>query len=997
MTTTRPDDSARPSSAAANIRRGDQPLFAAKKRETKYFALSGGDPELQRGLQERDANPNDAKARNYEPETRDMVPHVRATSNEGQAPTSLKAAWERALREEEDERKAVGLGSPSPAARPRTANRLADQRRVDGIRSGRSLDLRRPSAIPRPQSVRDDTTEESGSFTGSLGEDGEEDELDRKISQFARDEERAKRLVQGRELFSRQAAGLREAETGQALQRTTSGSNENEPGVRIPAQWGRRARKSDNKWLQRIVSPDSSVEVDVPTRNTGGGPRGVDWAEAAANTPIPTIEGEGPGQQLTPPQSRPTSVQPRTASPERSQLWDADLDFTAGSVMESNSPQLRIRNSKIDDIRAREIEAMSKHAVANARLVEIRERLSEDRSVSPELLKATANENSRIPSSTVRKPAFQRKSAESFEVADKSAKSLEPGPAMERLFGEIQGTKSQPEQAPVDLPKVVKRDRRARSIEGPMVARKSPSPSQQEQQEHLHERTILEEEGEPIPGTPITIFRNADRASQEDDHEREDSYDTLRRLAAITRQSRVPKAINPEDKGADKAQKQTIPAPTESKRHSRSNSTQKSDVDPEERIAAEKDLFEIPDNKSERNSMREPSPLEDETAAEETPRPKPNPLSMPTPVVTGAYIETPATTRQSKIRPPSPKPETTREPAEKPKAGIKDFIRSSRSSSRSQTDTSRRSSRDEPSAPNPLVERLKPAPRPSHPRPPLINSAQPASAIADLMRIQRDAAIEDNTLDDFADLLAADTEGEIDANSTTILQHALDLEKDEKGRPLSAAERERRMQEVQLDKMKRGLNHGLESIRNAKRGIEKLEHQVSSSPVPPKATTHPRSASAEHYKCSMCASGSNVYHLAIPIPRLWFWDSSRLLRVRFTWFGLAVALWLAWYIAETITYDCIGKPEYSSDGNYDMYGPDWGWSLPRLADNWSGGAVVWSGEKLQMAALWVWEACVGKEPEVPWVPQVRTRKGVWSDGDFFEGDGSSMFEDETYW
>ncbi|KFY31449.1 hypothetical protein V494_07958, partial [Pseudogymnoascus sp. VKM F-4513 (FW-928)] len=395
--------------------------------------------------------------------------------------------------------------------------------------------------------------------------------------------------------------------------------------------------------MQRIVSPESSGEVDVKPKKEGGDT--IDWAEAAADTPLPTVEGELRQQQLTPPRSRPASAQP-----EKSAVWDAELDFTATSLMGGESPQLRIRNTKLDEVRAREKEGMSKHAVATARLDEIRERLSEDRSMSPQVEKAAVKEPTRIPSPVVRNAAYRRTSTESFEIVE-SGKSLEAGPATGRLFGEIKGTTAQPTE--------IRRGRRSRSRERAAAAT-------QDEPDQFHEKTILEEEGEQIPGTPITIFRNTERP--QDVHKREDSYDTLRRLAAI---SSPPVPLKPEDQPLEDTRRRRPVSQAPDSKHSRSSSLPKSDIDPEERIAAEKDLFEIPDSKSERNSMREPSPAdEDELPEQETPRPKQkqNPLTMATPVVTGAYIETPGpTVRHSRIRPPSPAPEKeTPKPDTKP-------------------------------------------------------------------------------------------------------------------------------------------------------------------------------------------------------------------------------------------------------------------------------------------------------------------------------------------
>ncbi|ELR07858.1 hypothetical protein GMDG_00479 [Pseudogymnoascus destructans 20631-21] len=915
MTSTRPD---------GPLRRADQPFFAARKREPKYFALDTAAASTATGAPSAPTtttttmttNTNLAGASNT---------HARAQSYAEPA-TTLRGAWERAALED-----GVVEGSPSPAARrrsgptaiPRAVTNTAEQGRRDRDKDGRSLDLWRRSAGSPAVGGGSTTGSESGSLTGT----DEGDEFDRKMGRFARDEERVRKLVGGDGIFGRRGASGRGGVTGTV--------EEKEPGVRIPAQWGRRARKSD-KWMQRIVSPESSGEVDAPLKKEGRDT--INWAEPAADTPLTTVEGEAGQQQLTPPRSRHASVQP-----EKSAVWDAELDFTATSLMGGESPQLRIRNTKLDEVRARETEAMSRHAVATARLEEIRERLSEERSISPQVEKAAVREPTRIPSPVVRNPAYRWTSTESFEIVE-SGKSLEAGPATERLFGEIKGAKTEPKE--------IQRGRRSRSRERPAVSRASPSRATLDDPDQFHEKTILEEEGEQIPGTPIIIFRNTERP--QDGHKREDSYDTLRRLAAISSPNPSPIPLKSEENQPpeDTRRRRPVSQAPEEKRHSRSSSLTKSDIDPEERIAAEKDLFEIPDSKSERNSMREPSPGdEDELPEQETPRPKQkqNPLTMATPVVTGAFIETPApTVRHSRIRPPSPalervnpkpnsksdtKPSQPTQPQSKAPSRPR---RSSSTSSRSPS-RSRNPSASEPSAQNPQIERLKPAPR--APRPRLTNSAPPPSAAADLLRIQHEAAIEDSTLDDLADLLSS---------SPPPAEPPIPVpDRDDKGRPLSASARERRLSEQQLVKMERGLSHGLESIRDAKRGIEKLEQVVSSAPpvVAKDVAAVPGGAAV----CAHCASQSSVYHLMIPLPRLWFRDRSRMLGVRLTWFGLLVLVGMMVYIAECLAYAWIGKPEFASGWDYDINGPAFGWSLLRLGER--AGGWMWG----------VWTEGMGEE------------------------------------
>lgn len=930
--TTRPD---------APLRRADQPLFAARKREPKYFALGTGTTSGAGAPASATANPNTNANENMNPPGATNA-HARAQSYAEPA-TTLRGAWERAALDD-----GVMEGSPSPAARrrsgptaiPRAAMTTADLSRRDRDKDGRSLDLWRRSA-GSPVVGGDTTGSESGSLTGT----DEGDEFDRKIGRFARDEERARRLVGGDGIFGRRGASAGGEVKGTA--------GKKEPGVRIPAQWGRRARKSD-KWMQRIVSPESSGEVDAPLKKEVGDT--IDWAEAAADTPLPTVEGEPRQQQLTPPRSRPASAQP-----EKSAVWDAELDFTATSLMGGESPQLRIRNTKLDDVRAREREAMSKHAVATARLEEIRERLSEDRSMSPQVEKAAVREPTKIPSPVLRNPGYMRTSTESFEIVE-SGKSIEAGPATERLFGEIKGTTAEPKE--------IQRGRRSRSRERPVISRAPPSPAIQDDADQFHEKTILEEEGEQIPGTPITIFRNTERP--QDGHKREDSYDTLRRLAAIASPSPSPVPLKAEDQSQeDTRRRRPASQAPDSKRHSRSSSLPKSDIDPEERIAAEKDLFEIPDNKSERNSMREPSPADEEELHEkETPRPKQkqNPLTMATPVVTGAFIETPApTVWHSRIRPPSPaperaisKPDTKPSQPSQPKSKAPSPPRRSSSSSSRSPSRPRNPPAPEQSAQNPQIERLKPAPRP---RPRLTNSAPPPSAAADLLRIQHEAAIEDDTLDDLADLLSSSPPPADPPVPVT--------DRDDNGHPLSAGARERRLSEQQLVKMERGLSHGLESIRDAKRGIEKLEQVVSS--VPPAVTKEAVALPAGGAVCAHCASQSSVYHLTIPLPRLWFRDRSRLLGARLTWLGLLVLIGMMVYLAECVAFACIGKPKFARGFDYDINGPAFGWSLLRLGER--AGGWVWG----------VWTEGIGEEVRGPKVGGRQVR-GVWEDG--------SMLEDE---
>jgi hypothetical protein len=305
-------------------------------------------------------------------------------------------------------------------------------------------------------------------------------------------------------------------------------------------------------------------------------------------------------------------------SPPRG-LGNEAVDEIAGNGGTGASPSdpryVERTNRKIDEIRAREIESLSRRALAKARLDEIRERNSESRSPSPEV---------------VRKPS------------------------PERLQGTTMGKKDS--------------DKDGR-------------------------RHSSSEEGEHIPNTPVTVFRHSTKARLEDktgpgignqddavlpSEDRRDSIskgdsrDVLRRLARVASLSPAPetRAIESErevKRGGDKTTASKTEGASETKGvdnikptvgfaglqrdpstdslSSKRSSMARSDTDPTERIEGEMKLFAPMENHSERGSVRAPSPEaeEDEGKFDETPRPaKIDPLTLPTPKVTGAYVETPA-------------------------------------------------------------------------------------------------------------------------------------------------------------------------------------------------------------------------------------------------------------------------------------------------------------------------------------------------------------------
>lgn len=363
------------------------------------------------------------------------------------------------------------------------------------------------------------------------------------------------------------------------------------------------------------------------------------------------------------------------------------------------------------------------------------------------------------------------------------------------------------------------------------------------------------------------------------------------------------------------------------------NSRPHSEIDPEDRIAAEVKLFELQDNKSEKNSVkaisrspsRSPSPKRETTKHEspkqknETPIPlKIDPLTLPTPRVTGAYIETPAPTVRKSRRPRS--------------SSLTDLPSENSTTFDLTTQIS-----NEPKTTNikPDQATIKPRLLSKIPfqRKPLINSAVLVSASEDIRTLQLEGQFEDCTLEELDNLLdSSDPNIKVEEEE----EECIDLF-DESGRRLTKKEKERRLEELAMERMESKLKKTERGIRDAKAGIERIESTVSSSSSwTPSITKSPSS------------STNNTVYLQIPAPRLWYriptakggWGRNW----RFTWLGAVLALFLSWYLAESVMCEVFCHPINATHNNWKVSDPFFPWAIPTKVDQWTGRVVSrWLG------------------------------------------------------
>ncbi|KAM4067093.1 hypothetical protein HRG_001092 [Hirsutella rhossiliensis] len=691
-----------------------------------------------------------------------------------------------------------------------------------------------------------------------------------------------------------------------------------------------------------LVSTDDKISIRSPPRLTHPGSRNTKLDEIRARELKPT-------NQILAEKS-----QPRQSNTKLDEIRAREKAVEAQIPIPDRN-QLRPKNTKLDEIRQREAEGLSKRAYASARLEEIREQNSTSRSVSPEEARPRSGKQGEHPD--------QRKAT--------------PGGGQ---------------------------DKRLPTRTKPVLGN-----------------------GERIPDTPITVFKNrrtTERGANGGNFEKEatdkgaddkrDSHDLLRRLARATSASPAPEpdasskrppsprretnGDEPRPKPSalarfpDKGRKMPAaiassrdkdgPKPTvgftglrrsESLDPAKSKrSSVQSEADPTDRIEAEILLFAPQENQSERGSVRALSPQpssDDDELAEATPRADRHVFaSMPTPKVTGAYVETPATLKVERRRDEADERRQGRRAHRDAavvfgdeKAGLEWRRRDQDAASDPGTSDYNRDG-DAVSAAVALRRRRRARSLPRR-RPPLRNSAKLPSVKGDLLELQRIHNIDDSTMDDVEDILL----GRRRSERLELLQEDDGIGGSDDEQPLVKREdsSEADSGEPKLngkygvkdtalfDRMSKSLYAGLWNIRTAKQGIERLEDRFSHAgtrlePAPGADTKAPlseepdvdmRKIPAKHEEhCAACLaqpSPEAMTYIHLPVPRLYYTTP----RFRLSLLGLVLAVASLWLTLESAMCARYCRPATCSSGEcvYSFDDPTFGAALPVKLDQWTTG------------------------------------------------------------
>ena len=440
-----------------------------------------------------------------------------------------------------------------------------DQLRVQRTRGPTFPISQKSSRIPSPTRAQGNPREELNAdrngYAQSLDEGStssfpqsvvSDDTFDKVLTQHARDERRVKNALENdSQPFKKARTGIRAGLTLENLQRKDANSQSSgstlgspalsskgsDPSLNIPRDWGRKGR-GDNRWLSRIDRNGGKFTGDIskPRRlqdvSVSGSDRRrssepiVDWMTEASDIPLPSIEGGSSQTDLRPPspsKSTPTPAIRRQTSLSQIQEWETNEDNSDAHLLQGlESFPTRTKHHLSGQKREKEIESLEKSAVTTNRLDELREKRS---------LEQVRRRSPSIPDTYTRDERYSQSPEKSRPKRPPSINE-EPSDRNDENISRIRSrqTLSRSPEKPSRLQNSVtstdelsSSQRASSSWEPPVFV--------------LHPRDA-ETQSSSNGAKQETAFNT--HSSQRPSHERQDSRDLLRRLARVTSASPSP-------------------------------------------------------------------------------------------------------------------------------------------------------------------------------------------------------------------------------------------------------------------------------------------------------------------------------------------------------------------------------------------------------------------------------------------------------------------------
>lgn len=730
------------------------------------------------------------------------------------------------------------------------------------------------SAISNPENLTGNFNEEASQNAKDLARINGVMNSDTKVFTKARSSNRVGVTVEN--LTRRNGSNASSGSAPGAGSTSSKGSN---PSLNVPQIWGRKARPG-REWLTRINNKSGRLTGDTPKKNhanataLGGSDQKElleEWVTTAKEDLNPS-EGDRPASR----DSTPTAEN-RKRSMERVAEWEINEDdFTGRSLQASDSPPVRQRNGTLGPILEREIDSVAKRAVTTSRLGEIREKTSEEH-LGRRFYSQSAEDLSKPGIESNRETLRQRRSSLKF-----------------------------PMKPFID-------DKSYSSISG----------------------AVLGSGGDPIPDSPITIFRstsdvssteNGPGGNMDDDrrsihrplHERGDSRDLLRKLARVSSQS--PTSIK---EGPSPVSQQEI-IPTDNVEPNEEPSGFSIGMDLSVQAAEE-------ENHDGNNHIPD---VEIEKLVQDTPRPSKSNAELKTPLVTGAWIDTPLPTGSRGLPLPTPvnleddKDFTMNSGDQSRKIATTDLIRKLNPnilSTRPKLNPQRQLKDTGPLLPKSALESILAAAK-ANPKP-----TSQRNGDADSNPESEELELGDSTVQSLEEILHDDPDRSTLASQSSSfpslpredLPEDQELEESVLNSDHSEAESLTPGQRSRLSEIKSyarqisRLGNVGPSIRDTKRRLAVLEKAFSKtvSDLPSKSLEIQDGcdeAGEFHdfiWPCERCGCPGRrdldtshritryMNSVSISVPKLWRWRRDDW-RPRLTWLGLVVLIWWAWSIGD---------------------------------------------------------------------------------------------------
>ncbi|KXH60782.1 hypothetical protein CNYM01_04318 [Colletotrichum nymphaeae SA-01] len=726
--------------------------------------------------------------------------------------------------------------------------------------------------------------------------------------------------------------------------------------------------REQNSMMSRSMSPEARRSEDfardsTPVREAAGeSVWPIEDGEHIANTPV-TIYRNSPVRERNKSLSESPANRNERASPKSTRPLGAHtrtdsrdlLQRLARAASSSPAPESNNQPAATDEKKWPSIEDLEKERLEKANQ-EV-ERLEKERRAR-ERLERERLERERLDREKLEKEKLEREKIEMdrLEKEQLAKDKLEK----ERL------EKEKLEKERLEKEKLEEEKREKLKLEMERLEKETSKETSQraETQRRRSEARRSAPEPEPKASPPRRNRRETIRASEPASTETKGTDDSK---SSSTDELKAPEAGRPLSRVDFAARRRERRQKSTDSAKDNRKSVALSDGDPTDRIEQERNLFAPADNQSERGS-RAPSAEpttedEDKDLAGETPRPKKvDPLSLPTPRVTGAYVETPATLKVERIEentlPPLKRPDPSSNATfdrpqsrrgSRPTSRAGTFFKASESGS----ETSDQKQTTGTSTTTSLRRRNRST---SRPRKPLTNSVKPPTVKDDIKELQRIHQIEDSTLDDFEELFNMQKlQNDPDLDIESMLDD-IAVKKEEVAAKPNIPTSQRNHELEQYDRMSKTLKDGLFNIRSAKQGIERLEGQVSHAEGGKHDDTailgkvsekQPQAKGSSHHRhnldhardCPDCNSQNpikEVSYLHLPVPSLYRRNPFRL-----TFLGLVLLLVSLWYAAESAMCEAYCRPTSCSSTPcvWSPTDPTWGVALPVKLDEWATGGL----------------------------------------------------------